>query len=525
MNQQRFKALIVEDNQVYHTLIRRALGADGLPVDFEGATSAAAGLELARRTAFDVILVDYCLPGGDGLHLLQELRAASIHAPVIMTTGMGSEEIAVRAMKLGAFDYVVKSGQFVETVALAVRKALQVVRLERRVEEAENAQRRLEELDRLKSEFIAVVSHELRTPLVSIVGYADMLLGGVLGEVPDGQQRALEVVRRNGQRLKSLIEGLLLYAGLGASRRAPARRDFDLARAVADAVDVVRPECLKRQLRVLLSPAPEGILANADPGLIDEVLANLLANAVKFTPPGGEIRVTCRVDGAEAWVEVADTGCGIPAELQPHLFERFWQAETSLRRRYGGLGLGLAIIREILDRHRAPIRIDSREGLGTTVSFGLPLARSAGAERPERAGMGLAAASQLRPGRGRHVLAVDDDDDILHFLETLLGAAGYEVTTARSGVEALGFAERESFDLILLDVAMDGMDGITVLEELKRRETTQRTPVVMLTARVETDVRSEAMQRGAADFIQKPFIPDTLLSQIAGQIRAAETPA
>jgi signal transduction histidine kinase len=259
----------------------------------------------------------------------------------------------------------------------------------------------LQQVDRMKSDLLANVSHELRTPLTAIQGYTEAMDEGLLGEVTVQQRDAFKVVQRNSRRLLGMIDQLLAFSRFdvpdasetGAARLEPAA--FDLAEVAAQVVGSVRAGGgAARDLRLEV-PAGEGGLPPVwgDPGRIAQVLENLVTNAVKFTPAGGEIRVRLSRCGEEAEVAVADRGIGIPAAARARIFERFYQVDTSSTRAYGGMGLGLAIVREILAAHGREIRVESEEGKGTTFRFTLPLAGAG-------AGAGAGAHSGTVPSAG-----------------------------------------------------------------------------------------------------------------------------
>jgi signal transduction histidine kinase len=255
----------------------------------------------------------------------------------------------------------------------------------------------LQQLDRTKSDLLANVSHELRTPLTAIQGYTEAIDEGLLGEVSAQQRDAFKVVRRNSRRLMGMIEQLLAFSRLDAPEATEAGAPrlelaaFDLAEVAAQVVGSVRAgHGAAHDLR-LEAPSGEAALPPVwgDPGRIAQVLENLVTNAVKFTPAGGEIRVRLSRRGGEVEVAVADHGIGIPAAARAKVFERFYQVDASSTRAYGGMGLGLAIVREILAAHRSEIRVESEEGKGSVFLFTLPLAGA-------RAGAGAGAAQGSR---------------------------------------------------------------------------------------------------------------------------------
>jgi signal transduction histidine kinase len=235
----------------------------------------------------------------------------------------------------------------------------------------------LQQLDHMKSDLLANVSHELRTPLTAIQGYSEAMSEGLLGPLNDEQRDAFKVVLRNTRRLLGMIEQLLGFSRLEAGGLG--RLDcaaFDLGEVTAQVVGSVRAgHAPEPNLRLDVEPALPRVWA--DPGRISQVIENLVTNAVKFTPPGGEIRVSLRRRSEDVEVSVADRGIGIPPAARPKIFERFYQADASSTRRYGGMGLGLAIVREILAAHRREIEVVSELGAGTTFRFTLPLAGAA----------------------------------------------------------------------------------------------------------------------------------------------------
>ena len=237
------------------------------------------------------------------------------------------------------------------------------------------ANQELTELDRLKSDLLANVSHELRTPLTAVQGYSEALSAGLLGPVSSEQKSALEVVQRNLRRLLAMIEELLASAHLHQGTLTVLPAPFDLAALVAEEVASLAAAGHAAS-PVQVDAEPEMPLVYADRDRIAQVLVNLIDNALKFTPPDGEVRVALRRRGAEVAVEVADTGIGMPPELVGRVFDRFYQVDPSTKRRYGGLGLGLAIVRDILAAHAVAIEVEREVGRGSAFRFALPLAEA-----------------------------------------------------------------------------------------------------------------------------------------------------
>lgn len=234
---------------------------------------------------------------------------------------------------------------------------------------------RLQELDRQKSDFLSTVSHELRTPLTSIAGYAEMIRDGDAGEVPPAMDRMLDVVTRNTERLRALIEDLLTLSRIESGSLRSASEPVDVTGLLASATAAVAPQAAAGSVRVEVDPPPEGTTVRGDLLQLERVLLNLLSNAVKFTPAGRAVRLDARVDGEQVVVRCADEGIGIPAAEQEHLFDRFFRASNATARAIPGTGLGLVIVQGVVQQHGGSIELESTEGEGTTVTVRLPLHR------------------------------------------------------------------------------------------------------------------------------------------------------
>ncbi|HVT59705.1 MAG TPA: response regulator [Thermoanaerobaculia bacterium] len=380
----------------------------------------------------------------------------------------------------------------------------------------------LQQLDHMKSDLLANVSHELRTPLTAIQGYTEAMDEGLLGQVNAQQRDAFKVVQRNTRRLMGMIEQLLGFSRLEAGIGKLDCTAFDLGEVAAQVTAQVAAgvragpgsEHSERseELDLRLDVEPGLPLVWGDPGRISQVIENLVTNAVKFSPPGGEIRVSLRRRGEEVEVAVADRGIGIPKAAQPLIFERFYQVDTSSTRRYGGMGLGLAIVREILAAHQREIGVESAVGAGTTFRFSLPLALPAGAAGAAggAGAPGAAGAAAAAPAAGpedpalRRVVLIDDDPGFAHLLEEFLGRAGFAVETAptaRAGFDRVAAARP---DLVLLDRLLPDGDGFDLLSRLQRDDRTARIPVLVVSIRKE---RALGLRLGASGYLVKPVAP------------------
>jgi signal transduction histidine kinase/CHASE3 domain sensor protein len=363
-----------------HVLIRMAADQTGVPPlasfgdeHLGGPLTALAACDVTWLSRGDVWATDDPAPAGDVTPPEAE-RAAWAQVgdgPVLIVAVSGGEE------RLGALTLIRDTGPGwtpVETrLAEVVANDLgQGVNLARQYEREHALVTRLQDLDTAKTDFMSTVSHELRTPLTSISGYVELLRDAEAGEVSPAQDRMLEVIGRNTRRLRELIEDMLVLSKIEAGGFRTSKEAVDLADLIDAAVQAITPAAAKASVGLHVEVA--GPLAlDADPGQIDRIFANLLTNAVKFTPAEGTITVTARRDGTDVVVAVADTGMGIPESEQPALFARFFRASNAIHQAIPGTGLGLAIVRTIVDNHGGRIELSSTERVGTTVTVRLPV--------------------------------------------------------------------------------------------------------------------------------------------------------
>jgi len=367
-----------------------------------------------------------------------------------------------------------------------------------------------ESANRMKDEFLATVSHELRTPLNAILGWAHILRAGAPDEA--AMARGMEVIERNAQTQAQLVEDILDASRVITGSLRLARGRVDLAAVINTATDSVRlgAEGKGIELVVVLDPAARHI--SGDASRLQQMVWNLLSNAIKFTSPGGRVEIRlARIDGY-ARIQVTDTGEGIAPQCLPFIFDRFRQADSTITRRHGGLGLGLAIVRHLAELHEGTVDAESAgEGYGATFTIRLPLGAAAEAARPAQPGAPA-------PLHGAQLLVVDDDQDALDMLSMLLGEAGASVRTATSAAEALALLRWIRPHVLLSDLAMPDEDGYSLIRSLRTIEghRGRRTPAVALTAYVRAQDRARAVDAGFDVFVEKPVDPEELVSVIAG---------
>ncbi|MBN1813771.1 MAG: response regulator, partial [Anaerolineae bacterium] len=357
------------------------------------------------------------------------------------------------------------------------------------------------EAERAKSEFVSTVSHELRTPMTSIKGYADLLLMGAVGSLTDEQERFLTIIKSNTDRLTLLVNDLLDISRIESGRLILTPKVVHVDDLVAQVIAAMEARAAERELELrsdLPSVLPEIFV---DPDRVIQVLTNLVGNACRYTPSGGEVVVSASAHDGEIQVSVRDTGIGISEEDQQRLFSRFFRSDDPTVQEAPGTGLGLSITKSLVEMHGGRIWVESELGHGSTFTFSLPTAQAWEASRAED-----------EPDRtSKRVLIVEDDEDIANLIRLHLAGDGREVLVARRGDEALEMAQRERPDLITLDVLLPDTDGFGVLEQLKSDPITRRIPVIVVSILQD---REDGLRLGAVDYITKPIDEERLVRAV-----------
>jgi CheY-like chemotaxis protein/nitrogen-specific signal transduction histidine kinase len=371
-----------------------------------------------------------------------------------------------------------------------------------------------ERLGRVKDEFLATLSHELRTPLNSILGWTQLVRKEPAN--PELRAKGLEVIERNARAQAQLISDLLDMSRVISGKLHVEFAPLDLHLIVESAVESLRPVADARKVRVTTVLHPIARPVHGDAERLRQVVWNLLSNAIKFTDAGGSADVMVSEGPKGAVIAVRDTGRGIKPEFVPHIFERFRQQDASSAREHGGLGLGLALVKELVTIHRGEVHVDSPgEGQGATFTVTLPFARPTGRtlrEAPLEAGL----SGDLPRLTGVKVLVVDDDEDARGLLRRMLENVDAEVLTASSVEQALAIAQREHPHVLLSDIGMPGSDGYQLIRELRRRGST--IPAVALTAFARSEDRTRALLAGFQTHVPKPIEPSELLATVASLV-------
>jgi PAS domain S-box-containing protein len=393
-------------------------------------------------------------------------------------------------------------------------------RLQQLYAQEQAARAQAEEASRLKDEFLATVSHELRTPLTALLGYAELLHR----RRRDGAYvaRAAEKILQSAKAQAELIEDLLDISRIISGKLRLELAPLLLSDVIRAALDTVRPMVEAKGLRVQLKPDPAGSAIRGDAGRLQQVVWNLLSNAAKFTPPGGRITLQlARVD-EHVELQVSDTGQGIEPAFLPYVFDRFRQADSSSHRAHGGLGLGLAIVRHVVELHGGTVRAASLGGgQGATFTVRLPVATVVSGAGQEAAPVETAELDgEALSLQGRRVLVVDDQPAILDLLADLLTAEGASVQVCASAAEGLALLRSWGPDVLLSDIAMPGQDGYWLIEQVRQLppEEGGATPAVALTAYVRMEDRLRVLAAGFQQYVPKPLDAVELRSVILGLV-------
>jgi len=386
-----------------------------------------------------------------------------------------------------------------------------------------DARRHAEEADRLKDEFLATLSHELRTPLTSILGWASMIRSG---EVEGSSAtRAVETIERNARSQARLIDDLLDVSRIITGNLRLDLHPLNLAPIVDAALDALRPTADVKGIKLQTHFVPEECLVKGDPNRLRQVIWNLLSNAIKFTQRGGSVSIDLTCVESTARLTVSDTGDGISPDFLPYVFDRFRQAEGSISRKQGGLGLGLAVARHLVELHGGTITAES-EGLGqgSVFSVDLPLATErrdpARAEERRREVERRRSRSGVIRLDGVHVMLVEDDDDSRKLLGTMLKRHGARVTSTKSAAEALEAVANEAPDVLISDIGMPDQDGYQLIRSLRAlpAEKGGKIPAIALTGYASRKDRERALSSGYHQHMAKPIEQADLINAIAALI-------
>jgi len=491
------------------------------------AGTGAEALKTVRELMPQLVLCDVALPDMSGVDVCRRIKSdpATGSIPVIQISAtFVSEEDEKEGLKGGADIYLTEplEPKELETV---VSVLLRLRRTEAEALEKERAARaQAEEATRLKDEFLANLSHELRTPMNIIIGWAHLLRAGPLNEPQ--KLRAAESIERAARSQAQLIEDLLDVSRIVTGKFRLKMQDVDVGAVLRLAVESLRLVAQGKQVVLTLSQPDTPTVVRGDADRLQQVFWNLLSNAVKFTSAGGCVDAQLEQAGESVRIRIADTGIGIAREFLPYVFDRFRQADSTSTRQHTGMGLGLAIVRHVIELHGGRVGADSPgENMGSTFTVTLPIRSSATvADSEDTQETEMTEGSE---GTGTRVLLIEDDPDAREVAVAGLEKAGFELRSAGSAREALAILEVWQPDVVVSDIGMPGMDGYEFIRELRSRAPDRggHVPALALTAFARLEDVARARANGYDGHISKPVSPKELATTIVELRHRVGSPA
>jgi signal transduction histidine kinase len=511
----RIRILLVDD-QPGKLLSYEAMLAE-LDATLIRATSAAEALEQLLKTEIAVVLIDVCMPELDGFELAEMIRAHPRYgktAIILVSAVLVNDVHRLKGYHAGAVDYV-----GVPVVPEILRAKVAVFAdlyrksrdLERMNEELERrVQARTAELvasDRRKDEFLAILAHELRNPLAPMRNTLHLLSSLV---EPEQRNRAVEVMDRQLDHLVRLVDDLLDVSRITTGKLELRMESVKVANALRHAVERVSPEIVAKEQELVVDVPPETLFVDGDAMRLTQIFANLLQNASKFTEPRGRIEVRATREGGDVEVSIRDTGEGIRPDLLERLYDLFSQGDRSLDRQHGGLGIGLTIVKRLVEMHGGTVNAHSDgPGSGSEFRVRFPLTSESPAS-------GLRADAEPAPAApGQRILVADDNLDSLESLALLLRLHGNDVRTAPDGVCAVEEAEAFRPDVVVLDVGMPNLNGYEACRQIRAKDWSRNTLVIALTGWGQREDRERSQEAGFDQHFVKPVDPKQLLRYLA----------
>ncbi|MEM7371998.1 MAG: response regulator [Bacteroidota bacterium] len=534
------KILVVDDEADMQELVKWQFrrGIKKKQYEFQYALSGLQALEILKADSeIDIILLDINMPEMDGLTMLGKVKETALMLKTIMVTAYGNMNNIRAAMNGGAFDFVTKPINITDlktTIAKAFDELIQLKEgadaqrqlpiTQQALEETDQKARFLEELDEVKSRFFTNISHEFRTPLTVIQGMSDQILSN-----PDKWiRKGPKMIRRNTDQLLDLVNQILDLRKLEAGQLSLHLEQIEAGAFIRHLTESFQPLAENKDISLTSVPSVEEIWMDLDTEKLIRIMSNLLSNAIKFTPSGEQISVKIMKDKGKdlstAFVEVSDTGIGIPAARLPQIFDRFYQVDSSSTRKQEGTGIGLALCKELVHLMGGEILVESEEGQGTRFQIGIPISQTAQKvikevkpvlpllqipDQDQEEDVQEASLSGEKPS----LLIVEDNPDVVEYLAACLEDQ-YQLLIARDGQEGIDTALEQVPDLIISDVMMPEKDGFELCDILKQDIRTSHIPIVLLTAKADHASRIQGLKKGADAYLAKPFNQEELFVRL-----------
>jgi signal transduction histidine kinase len=502
------QVLLIEDNAADAEIVREMLEGVRRAFRIDVVSRLAVGIRALNENHFDVVLVDLNLPDSSGIDTFLAIHAACPELPIILLTGLEDEQIAEQAVKEGAQDYLVKNQIDGKLLDRSIRYAIERKKILREnvrlYDEAERA-------SRAKDQFVAMLSHELRTPLTAILGWSVLLRDGPMDS--ENAKRAAKTIEQNARLQGRIIDDLLDVSRIVTGKLMLKVGPVMLANVIQSAVDSVRSAADTKQLTIVCDYDPEVPPISGDADRLQQVFWNILSNSTKFTPKGGRIEIALRNAGGEAEIVIRDNGSGISPDVLPHIFEPFRQADSSASRVHGGLGLGLSIVRHLVEMHGGTVEAFS-EGTdrGSQFTMRFPVLDSRVLQRGD-------APWPLSTARldGCSVLVVDDEIEHAGLLKVILEQSGASVIVGTNASQGFDLFNAHRPDVLLTDIGLPSHDGYYLLKQVREAEKSnglQRTPAAAITAYGREEDKSRIISAGFDAFLGKPIEPSAVIELV-----------
>jgi len=452
--------------------------------------------------------------------VIDDVSKADIYNPLLRQKGIksllgvplfveGRPTGVLHVGKLQSAHFTEEDVRLLQLVADRIALAIENARL---YEDEKTARAMAEDANRAKDEFLTMLSHELRTPLTPIIGWGHMMGTGILAQADF--DRALEVINRNANNLKRLVNDLLDMSAILSGKMRIERARLPLAEVLKESVETMRSYAneSKLELNLMVANDAAAFIVKGDRSRLNQAFCNVLHNAIKFSPAGSIVQVTCEINNAEATIRIEDVGEGIPSNFLPHVFERFRQADGSRTRAYGGLGLGLALVKSFVEAHDGGAVEAASKGQGQGSVFVIRL--SSEAPSPKETATPQMKLEHDEQRNRKRILIVEDQPDTLEMLAASLQANSYETLLSSSAAGALEIASLEHFDLLISDIAMPDMDGLQLIKDLRRRVGLRTIPAIALTGYASQKDVEAAIAAGFNLHLTKPIDPADLTAAV-----------